>query len=134
MGKEKILVVDDEEVLRNLAKEVLFEEGYQVTLADSGEQALEFLKQEPFDLVIADFKMPGIDGMELLKKIKEKDEEIQVILLTSHLSPMTALSSLEAGAFWYLTKPLDDISIFVEKVKIALRDKKRQRIKPWERS
>jgi len=134
MGKEKILVVDDEEVLRNLAKEVLFEEGYQITLADSGEQALEFMKQEAFDLVIADFKMPGIDGMELLKKIKEKDEEIQVILLTSHLSPMTALSSLEAGAFWYLTKPLDDISIFVEKVKIALDDKKRQRIKPWERS
>ena len=134
MAKERILVVDDEDVLRNLAKEVLSEEGYKVTLAGSGEQALEFLKDELFDLVIADFKMPGMNGMELLKKIKEQNEEIQVILLTSHLSPMTALSSLEARAFWYLTKPLDDISIFVEKVKTALSDKKKHRMKPWERS
>src|ERR1700688_1835645 len=124
MMKEKILVVDDEEVLRNLAKEVLSEEGYQVTLASSGEQAMEFLKKASFDLVIADLKMPGMDGIELLKKVKEQNKETQVILLTSHLSPTTALSSLEAGAFWYLTKPLDDISIFVEKVKLALNDKR----------
>jgi CheY-like chemotaxis protein len=134
MKKEKILVVDDEEVLRNLAKEVLSEEGYQVTLASSGEQALEFLKKASFDLVIADLKMPGMDGMELLKKVKEQNKETQVILLTSHLSPTTALSSLEAGAFWYLTKPLDDISIFVEKVKLALHDKKGKGVKAWERS
>ncbi len=135
MMKEKILVVDDEEVLRNLAKEVLSEEGYQVTLASSGEQALELLKRASFDLVIADLKMPGMDGMELLKKIKEKDKDIEVILLTSYLSPTTALSSLEAGAFWYLTKPLDDISIFTEKVKLALNAKKKGKgSKTWERN
>jgi len=133
--KEKILVVDDEEVLRNLASEVLSEEGYQVALASSGQEALDQMKQETFDLVIADLKMPGMDGMELLKRIKQRDKEVQVILLTSYLSPTTALSSLEAGAFWYLTKPLDDISIFTEKVKLALNAKKKGReSKTWERS
>jgi two-component system NtrC family response regulator len=128
--KEKILVVDDEEVLRNLAKEILSEEGYRVTLADSGEQAMEVLKQETFDLVITDLNMPGMDGMEFLKKVKEQSKDTQVILLTSHLSPKAALSSLKAGAFWYLTKPLDDISIFVEKVNSALSDKRKGEVKP----
>lgn len=133
--EEKILVVDDEEVLRNLASEVLSEEGYQVSLASSGQEALERMKQKTFDLVIADLKMPGMDGMELLKRIKEKDKEMQVILLTSYLSPTTALSSLEAGAFWYLTKPLDDISVFTEKVRSALNAKKKKgEGKTWERS
>jgi two-component system, NtrC family, response regulator AtoC len=133
--KEKILVVDDEEVLRNLANEILSEEGYQVTLAGSAEEALEQMKQQTFDLVIADFKLPRMNGMELLKKVKAKDKDIQVILLTSHLSPTTALSSLEAGAFWYLTKPLDDISVFTEKVKLALLARKKGKAsKPWERS
>ena len=135
MMKERILVVDDEEVLRNLAKEVLSEEGYQVTLASSGEEALEQFKRNSFHLVIADLKMPGMDGIELLKKIKEQDKDMQVILLTSYLSPTTALSSLEAGAFWYLTKPLDDISIFTEKVKLALNARKKgNESKTWERN
>ena len=135
MMKENILVVDDEEVLRNLASEVLSEEGYQVSLAGSGQEALEQMNQKTFDLVIADLKMPGMDGMELLKKIKEKDKEVQVILLTSYLSPTTAIASLEAGAFWYLTKPLDDISIFTEKVNLALNAKKKGlEGKTWERS
>ena len=134
MMKEKILVVDDEEVLRNLAKEVLSEEGYQVTLASSSEEALEQFKQKSFDLVIADLKMPGMDGMGLLKRIKEINKDVQVILLTSYLSPTTALSSLDAGAFWYLTKPLDDIGMFTEKVKSALEAKKKgNQSKPWER-
>ena len=129
MAKEKILIVDDEEVLRNLANEILSEEGYQVSLAGSGEEALGYFNRDSFDLVIADLKMPGMDGMELLKKIKEKDPDAQVILLTSHLSPTTALSSLEAGAFWYLTKPLDDIRIFTEKVRLALDSKNKKRAK-----
>ena len=133
--QEKILVVDDEQVLRDLANEVLSEEGYSVSLASSGQEALEQMKHKSFDLVIADLKMPGMDGMELLKRIKENDKDVQVILLTSYLSPTTALSSLEAGAFWYLTKPLDDISVFTEKVKLALNAKKKgQGNKTWERS
>ena len=128
-------MVDDEEVLRNLAKEVLSEEGYQVSLASSGQEALEQMKEKPFDLVSADFKMPGMNGMELLKRIKERNKDVQVILLTSFLSPTTALSSLEACAFWYLTKPLDDISVFIEKVKLALKARKKGKgNKPWERS
>jgi CheY-like chemotaxis protein len=133
--REKILVVDDEQVLRDLASEVLSEEGYHVSLASSGQEALEQMKQMSFDLVIADLKMPGMDGMELLKRIKENDKGVQVILLTSYLSPTTALSSLEAGAFWYLTKPLDDIRVFTEKVKLALKAKKKGKgNKTWERS
>ena len=69
--QERILVVDDEEVHRNLANEVLAEEGYSVTLACSGQEALEKSKQCDFDLVISDLKMPGIDGMELLKRSKK---------------------------------------------------------------
>jgi CheY-like chemotaxis protein len=133
--REKILVVDDEETLRNLAKEVLSEEGYQVTLASSSEEALEKFKQDSFDLVIADLRMPGMDGIELLKRIKESNKDVQVILLTSYLSPSAALSCLEAGAFWYLTKPLDDISMFTEKVKSALEAKQKgNQSKPWERN
>ena len=132
--QERILVVDDEEVLRNLADEVLSKEGYQVALASSGKEALDVMKQKEFDLIIVDLKMPGMDGMELLKRIKENNQDVQVILLTSFLSPTTALTSLEAGAFWYLTKPLDNLRVFTEKVRLALKEKKKVRKnKSWER-
>ncbi|MBI3995457.1 MAG: response regulator [Nitrospirae bacterium] len=119
MHKTRILVVDDEEVLRNLYQEVLSSEGYEVLCAASGEEGLKKLQSDRFDLVVTDYRMPGMDGMEFLQRVKIFNVAIQVILLTSHIGPKTALDAMKAGAFWYLTKPVD-INKLVDKVREAL--------------
>jgi len=82
--KKKILVVDDEEGLRLLYKEELEDEGAIVTLAASGEEALERLEEGVFDLILLDIKMPGMDGVEVLRRVKEKWNDIPVILCTAY--------------------------------------------------
>lgn len=104
---KRVLVVDDEEVLRNLYSEVLSEAGYSVATAASGAAALALVTAQPFDLVVSDYRMAGMDGVELVRRVKRLRAQLPVILLTSHLAPATALEALQAGAFWYLTKPVD---------------------------
>ncbi len=82
--KEKILVVDDEEGIRLLYKEELVDEGYDVSLASSGEEALERLEEEVFNLVLLDIKMTGMDGIEVLRRIKEKWKGLPVVLCTAY--------------------------------------------------
>ncbi len=82
--KKKILVVDDEEGLRLLYKEELEDEGALVTLAASGAEALERLEEDSFDLILLDIKMPGMDGVEVLRRIKEKWSDVPVILCTAY--------------------------------------------------
>jgi len=82
--KKKILVVDDEEGLRLLYKEELEDDGAEVTLAASGEEAIERLEEGSFDLILLDIKMPGMDGVEVLRKVKEKWSGIPVILCTAY--------------------------------------------------
>ncbi len=82
--KKKILVVDDEEGLRLLYKEELEDEGAEVTLAASGEEAIERLEEGAFDLILLDIKMPGMDGVEVLRRVKEKWCDIPVILCTAY--------------------------------------------------
>ena len=122
--RKRILVVDDEAVLRALFQEVLSDAGFDVATAPSGEAALTFVVGGRVDLVVTDFNMGGMNGLELLGRIKAVKPSIPVILLTSHVAPNTALNALQGGAFWYLTKPVD-VDLLVEKVQGALDQKER---------
>jgi DNA-binding NtrC family response regulator len=115
-----ILVVDDEEVLRTLYAEALSEAGYVVFKAASGEDALAKAEKLKFHLVVTDLNMPGISGLDLLKKIKEIKSDTQVILLTSHMDLHLASNAMKLGLFWYLVKPLDDLNDLVNKVAEAI--------------
>ncbi len=109
----RILVVDDEMSLRDLLAEVLTDDGYLVTTAESAEEALTLFQAEPFPLVITDVRMAGMSGLELLEKLREINDVVQVVVITSHASLDSAVSALRQGAFDYLVKPfneLEDIS------------------------
>jgi diguanylate cyclase (GGDEF)-like protein len=106
-----ILVVDDEDSIRSVLSQVLGEDGFKVTEAASGEAALALFQKQPFDLVITDIVMPGINGIELLTKIKELNSDAQVIIMTSYASLDTAVSALRSGAYDYIFKPFEDIDV-----------------------
>lgn len=121
-----ILVVDDEESVRMVLAQVLQEDGYSVTEAASAEQALELMNKETFCLVITDIVMPGMTGIELLKKIKQLYPETQVIIMTSYASLDTAITALRYGAYDYFFKPFKDIELVsattaraIEKVRLV---------------
>lgn len=103
----KILVVDDEEEFRNVYKLMLEFRGFEVSLASSGEEGLSFLEKEYYDLVITDLKMEGMDGTELLKKIKEKNYNCEVILVTAFSTVENAVIAMKLGAFGYFIKGQD---------------------------
>jgi diguanylate cyclase (GGDEF)-like protein len=107
----RILVVDDDESLRTVVSQVLIEDGHEVTVAGSGEEALEVCRNEFPALVITDIVMGGMSGIELLKEIKRLHPETQVIIITSHASLDTAITAIRSGAYDYLIKPFEDISL-----------------------
>ncbi len=115
--KPVILVVDDEETIRFCLKEALESEGYEIYTEGDGEKSLSLVKKVIPDLVILDLKMPGINGLDLLREIKLHDPNILVILLTGHGSVDSAVSAMKAGAFDYLEKPfkLEHIKVVVDK-------------------
>lgn len=116
----KILVVDDEESLLSVLSQVLNREGFQVTVAASGEEAWEIFKKDPVPLVIADIVMPGMSGIELLLKIKEEYPESQVIIMTSYASFETVTKALRHGAYDYLIKPFEDLDVISTAAKRAM--------------
>src|SRR5664279_4046465 len=103
---ERVLVVDDEEGIRTFIGEVLEGEGLKVTLAGDGEAAARFLDRESFHLMITDLKMPGLDGMSLLRKARSESPETEVVVLTAHGTVAGAVEAMKLGAFDYLDKPL----------------------------
>lgn len=115
--KPVILVVDDEETIRFCLKEALEFEGHKVYTEEDGEKSLSLVKKVIPDLVILDLKMPGMNGLDLLREIKLHDPNILVILLTGHGSVDTAVNAMKAGAFDYLEKPfkMEHIKVVVEK-------------------
>lgn len=128
MGNEAILVVDDEEDILELIERHLSNKGYEVITAYDGEQALPLLDKLKFDLVITDLKMPRIDGMELLKRVKERDPNIEVVILTGHGTMDSVIEALrDGGAFDYLQKPLYNIKQLSFVTKKAL-ERKRLRL------
>ncbi len=103
----KILVVDDEEEFRNVYRLMLEYKGYEVTLAASGEECLDFLEKNSYDLVLTDLKMDGMDGIELLKKIKDNNYSCEVILVTAFSTVENAVTAMKLGAFGYFIKGQD---------------------------
>jgi DNA-binding response OmpR family regulator len=101
----KVLVVDDEQTARDSLADILQLEGCRVQTAANGEQALEWLYQDEFDLMLLDLKMPGMDGLEVLRQAALMCPEMQIILLTAHGSLESAIEALRFGAHDYLLKP-----------------------------
>ncbi len=110
--KRKILVVDDEQPTID-SLEVLLGEDFHLIVARSGEEALACIRSVAVDLVFLDIALPGKDGFETLKEIKQYDESIEVVMLTADEKAKTALRALELGAFHYITKPYDKDDIFL---------------------
>ena len=124
---ERILVVDDEEGIRSFIGEVLEGEGYSVTLAADGLEGARLVDRHGFHLMVTDLRMPGLGGMELLRKAKAEQPELEVVVLTAHGTVSSAVEAMRLGAFDYLTKPLsgpDELRLVVARAleRRSLRD------------
>lgn len=133
---QKILLVDDEEGIRKVLSISLADSGYQVIPAESGEAALQLFKEIRPPIVLTDIKMPGMDGIELLKKIKEQSPDVEVIMITGHGEMQLAIQSLKFDAVDFITKPIKDealeIALKRANEKIALKKKLREYTKNLE--
>ena len=124
--KAKILVIDDEQIVHESCNRILTEEGYEVKSAFTGQEGFKKIEEEQFDLVITDLKMPGISGMEALKKIKQDNPNIGIIMVTGYSTAETAVEAMKLGAFDYLPKPftpdelISVINKAVEKKRVLL--------------
>ncbi len=114
--KTTILVVDDERSMRDFLKILLQKEGHTVVTAHNGESALDCLKNQEFDLIISDIRMPGMGGLELLGAVKELHPDLPVIMITAFASPDDAVQAMKSGAFDYISKPfnVDEIKSVIE--------------------
>ncbi|MDD8012060.1 MAG: sigma-54 dependent transcriptional regulator [Acidobacteriota bacterium] len=112
-----ILVVDDDRSLRNMLSFVLSKEGFQVVEAENGLDALKKLKGAKFDLVVSDIRMPDLNGIELLKRIKTHDPDLPVIMITAYAATHDAIEAMKLGAEDYIMKPfnLDELKIIINK-------------------
>src|SRR5436853_3151466 len=115
MSTEKILVVDDEQSMAQFLGIVLRKEGYQVSTANNGRDAMEKVKSESFDVVITDIKMPGMAGIQLLQGLKKHDPTLPVVIMTAYASQQSAIDAVNLGAFQYLIKNAknDEIKLIV---------------------
>ena len=113
----KILVADDELSMRQFLEILLKKEGHEVICAADGEEALSRFQAEPCDLLISDIKMAKMDGLELLRKVKERNPNMAVVMITAYASPEDAIAAMKAGAYDYLTKPFK-----LEEIKAVIRN------------
>ena len=113
-----ILVVDDEEIVRESLLDWLREDGYEVEAVEDGFKALEKVKERPWDIALIDLKMPKMDGLELLGKIKETCPETQVVIITAYATVNTAVQAMKVGAYDYLVKPFnpEELSLLVKRL------------------
>ena len=121
--KAKILVIDDEKVVQEGCTRILTGDGYDVETSYTGQEGFKKMEEETYDLVIADLKMPGISGMEVLKKIKKNDPDTSVIMITGYPTPETAVEAMKLGAFDYLPKPFTPAEL-ISVVNKAIEEKK----------
>jgi DNA-binding NtrC family response regulator len=121
----RLLIVEDEKAQREMLEGFLIREGFSVAAVDGGDRALETLRQATFDLVLLDYKMPRMNGLETLREIRKINPELMVIMMTAYGTIETAVRSMKEGAADYLTKPidLDELLFLIERVseKITLR-------------
>jgi DNA-binding NtrC family response regulator len=124
--KVKILIIDDEQTaLRNLVH-VMVKAGYEVTGTQKGAQALKFIEDQLFDIVLTDLKMEKVDGMQILKKCRETSPDTEVIMITGHATVETAIQAMRKGAYDYIAKPfkLDEVRRVVKDAEEKVRLKK----------
>jgi DNA-binding NtrC family response regulator len=112
----KVLVADDEFLIRWSLSEALSKEGYEVKIVEDGNKALETINSEFFDFVITDLMMPGINGWEVLERIREAYPKTRVVIITAHSTKDTETTAKERGAYGYIEKPE-----IIDKVKALLR-------------
>jgi two-component system response regulator PilR (NtrC family) len=111
--KGSILVVDDEDIMREILDALLTREGYHVRMATSGADGIELVKTVPFDAAILDVMMPGIDGIGTLEEIRKLDDELPVLMITAFASVESAIAAMKRGAFDYITKPFKNDEVLL---------------------
>ncbi len=118
MSDSAILFVDDEKNILDIVNEYLTRSGYDVTVADNGRQALEYLKDTDFDVVFTDLNMPGFSGLELLSAVKDRRPETEVIIVTGYGTIESAVEALKQGCYDYLQKPikLERLKLLVDRI------------------
>jgi len=117
MLKEKILVADDEQSMREFLDIMLRKEGYKVSLASNGEEVIKLTEKDIFDLILMDIRMPRLDGISTLKKVKTIQPDAIVIMITAYASADTAIKAMKEGAYDYITKPFK-----VEEIKLIIKN------------
>ena len=116
--KIQLLLVDDEPDFKEILLKRLTRMGVRLSLADCCTAALETLESQPIDVIIMDVSMPGLDGIQCLKKVKERWPLVEVIILTGHASVKSGIDGMQSGAFDYCLKPIDVLEL-LEKVELA---------------
>ncbi|WP_170920311.1 response regulator [Desulfacinum hydrothermale] len=120
----KILIVDDDDVYRDILKDAITAEGTELKLASSGEEALELIDSEPFDILITDLNMPAMDGLTLLKQARQHLPHLLTIIITGYGSLESAVEAIRQGAYDYIQKPfrIDEVAVAtrnaIDKVRI----------------
>ena len=122
--KAKVLIVDDEEAVTRSIVGVLEDEGFETIVAQNGKEALQLYRTEGADVVLLDIWMPDMDGIDLLRKIKEADEDCAVIMISGHGTVSTAVKAMKLGAFDFMEKPLS-MDVLLSTVNKALKDRQR---------
>ncbi len=115
----KILIIDDDKGIQSVLSDIIRSEGYETVTAGNGRNALKEIAKCPPDLILLDIRLPGMDGMKILEKIKKTDQNMIVIMLTGYGDIKDAVQSMKMGAFNYITKPFENEEIMLN-IKEAL--------------
>jgi len=127
--KPQVLIIDDDSDMRSTLSDILQEQGYKVRGYGKGKQALDWLRKNPFDVVIVDIKLPDADGMELVEHIRLINPESAVIMMTGYASVETAIEAMKEGAYAYIVKPfnIDELNAVIKKalreIRLSLQNK-----------
>ncbi len=121
----RLMVVDDEPIVGKRLKRLLYKAGYDIDIFTEGSIAIEELGKKSFDIIIADLKMKGINGMDILEIVKKKYPHIKVIIITGYGKKLTAIEAFNKGAFDFITKPfkIKELENIIKKAEMELRSK-----------